>query len=66
MNIVLWVLQVFAALLYGASGVMFDNVNEGVRSFDAEESRSGSEFRCSFARLKALMESSWITTRTRF
>jgi hypothetical protein len=39
MNIVLWVLQVLAALLYGASGVMkvfmFDKVSEGVRSFDA-------------------------------
>jgi DoxX-like family len=39
MNIVLWVLQVLAALLYGASGVMkvfmFDKVSEGVQSFDA-------------------------------
>lgn len=39
MNILLWVLQVFAALLYGASGVMkvfmFDKVSEGVRSFGA-------------------------------
>ena len=39
MNILLWVLQVLSALLYGASGVMkvlmFDKVSEGVRSFDA-------------------------------
>ena len=39
MNILLWVLQVLAALLYGASGVMkvfmFDRVSEGVRSFGA-------------------------------
>lgn len=39
MNLLLWVLQVLAALLYGASGVMkvfmFDKVREGVRSFDA-------------------------------
>jgi hypothetical protein len=39
MNILLWVLQVLAALLYGASGVMkvfmFDKVREGVQSFDA-------------------------------
>jgi uncharacterized membrane protein YphA (DoxX/SURF4 family) len=39
MNILLWVLQVLAALLYGASGVMkvflFDKVSEDVRSFDA-------------------------------
>lgn len=39
MNIFLWVLQVLAALLYAASGVMkvfmFDKVREGVRSFDA-------------------------------
>ncbi|MEO8189548.1 MAG: DoxX family protein [Acidobacteriota bacterium] len=39
MNILLWVLQVLAALLYGASGVMkvflFDKVSQGVRSFDA-------------------------------
>jgi hypothetical protein len=39
MNILLWVLQVLAALLYGASGVMkvfmFDKIREGVRSFDA-------------------------------
>ena len=39
MNILLWVLQVLAALLYGASGVMkvfmFDTVSEGVRSFGA-------------------------------
>jgi hypothetical protein len=35
MNILLWVLQVLAALLYGASGVMkvfmFDKVREGSR-----------------------------------
>jgi hypothetical protein len=39
MNILLWVLQVLAALLYGASGVMkvflFDQVSQDVRSFQA-------------------------------
>jgi uncharacterized membrane protein YphA (DoxX/SURF4 family) len=39
MNILLWVLQVFAALLFGASGVMkvfmFDKVSKDVPSFDA-------------------------------
>ena len=39
MNILLWVLQVLAALLYCASGVMkvfmFDKISEDVRSFDA-------------------------------
>jgi len=39
MNILLWVLQVLAALLYGASGVMkvflLDKVSEGVQSFGA-------------------------------
>ena len=39
MNILLWVLQVLAALLYGSSGVMkvfmFDKVSKDVRSFDA-------------------------------
>ena len=39
MNILLWVLQVLAALVYGASGVMkvfmFDSVSEGVASFGA-------------------------------
>ena len=39
MNTLLWVLQVLAALLYGASGVMkvfmFDKVSEGVASFGA-------------------------------
>jgi len=39
MNILLWVLQIIAALLYGASGVMkafmFDKVREGVPSFGA-------------------------------
>ena len=39
MNTLLWVLQVLAALLYGASGVMkvfmFDTVSEGVQSFGA-------------------------------
>ena len=39
MNILLWVLQVLDALLYGASGVMkvfmFDKVSEGVASFGA-------------------------------
>jgi hypothetical protein len=38
-NILLWVLQVLGALLYGASGVMkvfmFDKVSEGVPSFGA-------------------------------
>ena len=39
MNILLWVLQVLAAVLYGASGVMkvfmFDKVSEQVPSFGA-------------------------------
>lgn len=39
MNILLWVLQVLGALLYGSSGVMkvflFDTVSEGVVSFGA-------------------------------
>jgi uncharacterized membrane protein YphA (DoxX/SURF4 family) len=39
MNTLLWVLQVLAALLYGASGVMkvfmFDEISEGVPSFGA-------------------------------
>jgi uncharacterized membrane protein YphA (DoxX/SURF4 family) len=39
MNILLWVLQVLAALVYGASGIMkvfmFDKVSADVRSFDA-------------------------------
>jgi DoxX-like family len=39
MNIVLWVLQALAALVYGASGVMkvflFDKVSEGIPSFGA-------------------------------
>lgn len=39
MNILLWILQVLAALLYGASGVMkvflFDKVSQDVPSFDA-------------------------------
>src|SRR5688572_8674795 len=39
MNILLWVLQVIAALLYGSSGVMkvfmFDEVSVGVQSFGA-------------------------------
>lgn len=39
MNALLWVLQILAALLYGASGVMkiflFDKVSEGVPSFGA-------------------------------
>ncbi len=39
MNILLWVLQGLAALLFGASGVMktflFDKVSEGVPSFGA-------------------------------
>jgi uncharacterized membrane protein YphA (DoxX/SURF4 family) len=39
MNVLLWVLQVLAALVYGASGFMkvflFDKISEDVRSFDA-------------------------------
>ncbi len=39
MNILLWILQALAALVYGASGVMkvflFDKVSEGVPSFGA-------------------------------
>jgi hypothetical protein len=39
MNILLWVLQILAAFLYGASGVMkvfmFDKASEGVPSFGA-------------------------------
>jgi uncharacterized membrane protein YphA (DoxX/SURF4 family) len=39
MNVLLWVLQVLAALLYAASGVMkvfmFDKASKDVRSFDA-------------------------------
>jgi hypothetical protein len=39
MNILLWILQAIATLLYGASGVMkvfmFDKVSEGVPSFGA-------------------------------
>ena len=39
MNILLWVLQVLAALLYGASGVMkvfmFDKISDDVPSFGA-------------------------------
>ena len=39
MNILLWILQILAALIYGASGVMkvfmLDKVREGVQSFDA-------------------------------
>ena len=39
MNILLWVLQGLAALVYGASGVMkvfmFDKISEGVPSFGA-------------------------------
>jgi uncharacterized membrane protein YphA (DoxX/SURF4 family) len=39
MNILLWILQVLAALVYGASGVMkvfmFDKVSEDVPSFGA-------------------------------
>lgn len=44
MNILLWVLQILAALLYGASGVMkiflFDKVSEGVPSFGAMSPKS--------------------------
>jgi len=39
MNILLWVLQILAALMYGASGVMkvfmFDKISRDVRSFGA-------------------------------
>jgi uncharacterized membrane protein YphA (DoxX/SURF4 family) len=39
MNILLWVLQILAALLYGVSGVMkvfmFDKISEGIPSFGA-------------------------------
>ena len=39
MNILLWILQGLAALLYGSSGVMkvfmLSKIREGVRSFDA-------------------------------
>ena len=39
MNTVLWVLQIVAALVYGASGIMkvfmFDKITEGVPSFGA-------------------------------
>lgn len=39
MNMVLWVLQILAALMYGASGIMkvflFDKASEGVPSFGA-------------------------------
>jgi uncharacterized membrane protein YphA (DoxX/SURF4 family) len=39
LNVLLWVLQVLAALVYGASGVMkvflFDRVSQDVPSFDA-------------------------------
>jgi uncharacterized membrane protein YphA (DoxX/SURF4 family) len=39
MHILLWILQVLAALLYGASGYMkvfmFDKIREGVQSFGA-------------------------------
>jgi uncharacterized membrane protein YphA (DoxX/SURF4 family) len=39
MNVLLWILQILAALLYGASGVMkvfmFDRISADVRSFDA-------------------------------
>ena len=39
MNILLWILQIFAAFLYGASGVMkvfmFEKISADVRSFGA-------------------------------
>src|SRR4051794_36168649 len=39
MNILLWTLQILAALIYTASGVMkvfmFDSISKDVRSFDA-------------------------------
>jgi uncharacterized membrane protein YphA (DoxX/SURF4 family) len=54
-NILLWVLQVLAALLYGASGsmkiFMFDNISEQVRSFGALPR-------------KAWMASAWRSSRT--
>jgi uncharacterized membrane protein YphA (DoxX/SURF4 family) len=44
MNILLWVLQILAALLYGASGVMkvfmFDKISGDVRSFGAMPRRA--------------------------
>ena len=44
MNMLLWILQVFAALVYGASGVMkvflFDKISEDVPSFGALPRRS--------------------------
>jgi uncharacterized membrane protein YphA (DoxX/SURF4 family) len=44
MNILLWILQALAALLFGSSGVMklflFDKVNEGVPSFGAMPKRA--------------------------
>ena len=44
MNILLWILQALAALLYGSSGVMklflFDKVSEGVPSFGAMPRRA--------------------------
>jgi hypothetical protein len=43
MNILLWVLQAAAALMYGASGVMkvfmFDKVSADVPSFGRRDSR---------------------------
>ncbi len=45
MNILLWVLQVLAALLYGTSGVMkvfmFDKVSEQAPSFGALPPKPG-------------------------
>ena len=39
MNVLLWILQLLAALRYGASGVMkalmFNEISKDVRSFDA-------------------------------
>jgi uncharacterized membrane protein YphA (DoxX/SURF4 family) len=44
MNVLLWVLQVLAALLYGASGVMkvfmFDKISADVQSFGAMPPRA--------------------------
>ncbi len=44
MNLLLWILQSLAALLYGASGVMkvfaFDRASEGVQSFGALPKRA--------------------------
>jgi hypothetical protein len=47
MNILLWVLQILAALLHGASGgmkvFMFDKISEDVRSFASASPRTPRE-----------------------